>query len=124
MELGVDIEFDDKTLQYLKNFPSKFLYSMARQTLEFGYTTIPLSDSENRGRLRSSSLSYGVKQHSELDYSIGSQTDYAVYVWNMNNETTKWTTSGTGSEWYARTLKQKKDIMTGIATVEALNDIR
>jgi hypothetical protein len=116
---SVSVKFDKKTMQVLEKFPSKFLYSLASQTLDLGYTTIPLSDQKNRGRLRSSSRAYGVKQHSDNDFSIGSQTDYASYVWIMNNETTNWTTSGTGSEWYKRILKEKKDLMVANAIEEA-----
>ena len=73
----------------------------------------------NKGLLLKSSSAYGVKQHTEDDFSIGSQTDYASYVWVMNNETTNWTTEGTGSEWYRRTLKEKKDLMVANAIEEA-----
>lgn len=116
---SVSVEFDKKTMRILEKFPSKFLYSMASQTLDLGYTTIPLSDQKNRGRLRSSSRAYGIQQHTDTDYSIGSQTGYAAHVWVMNNETTNWTTPGTGSEWYARTLKEKKDLMVANAIEEA-----
>jgi hypothetical protein len=119
IEVSATLELDKKTMKVLEKFPSKFLYSMASQTLDLGYTTIPLSDQKNRGRLRSSSRAYGVKQHTENDFSIGSQTDYAAYVWIMNNETTNWTTQGTGSEWYKRTLKEKKDLMVANAIKEA-----
>jgi hypothetical protein len=119
IEVSATLELDKKTMRILEKFPSKFLYSMASQTLDLGYTTIPLSDQKNRGRLRSSSRAYGVQQHSDTDYSIGSQTDYAAHVWVMNNETTNWTTPGTGSEWYARTLKEKQDLMVANAIEEA-----
>ena len=88
IEVSVDVNYNELTQHWLKKAPGYFLYSIAHQTLDLAYPTIPLSDQKNRGRLRSSSLSYGVKQHSETDYSIGSQTDYASYVWVMNNETT------------------------------------
>jgi hypothetical protein len=116
---SVSVEFDKETMKVLEKFPSKFLYSLASQTLDLAYPTIPLSDRKNRGRLRSSSRAYGVKQHSDKDFSIGSQTDYAAYVWVMNNENTNWTTQGTGSEWYKRTLKEKKDLMVANAIKEA-----
>lgn len=119
MNTGVEIKFDKKTMQILEKFPSKFLYSLASQTLDLSYPTIPLSDSKNRGRLRSSSRAYGVQQHTSTDYSIGSQTSYASRVWNMNNETTHWTTAGTGSKWYERTLKEKKNLMVANAIKEA-----
>ena len=119
IEVSATLELDKKTMRILDRFPSKFLYSMASQTLDLGYTTIPLSDGKNRGRLRDSSKAYGVQQHTDMDFSIGSQTDYAAYVWVMNNETTNWTTQGTGSEWYKRTLKEKKNLMVANAIEEA-----
>lgn len=121
IEVSATLELDKKTMRILDRFPSKFLYSMASQTLDFAFQLdkIPLSDQKNRGRLRDSSKAYGVKQHTDMDFSIGSQTDYAAYVWVMDNETTNWTTQGTGSEWYKRTLKEKKNLMVANAIEEA-----
>ena len=121
IEVSATLELDKKTMRILDRFPSKFLYSMASQTLDFAFQLdkIPLSDQKSRGRLRDSSKAYGVKQHTDMDFSIGSQTDYAAYVWVMDNETTNWTTPGSGNEWYARTLKEKKDLMVANAIEEA-----
>lgn len=107
IEVETTVELNKDTLKKLNKLPSEILYSVARQTLDLTYPTIPLSDRVNRGRLRSSSMAYGVKQHSDNDFSIGSETDYASYVWVMNNETTHWTTPGTQSAWYERVYKEK-----------------
>ena len=107
IDVTTSVDLNKKTFKTLEEFPSKMLYSVARQTLDLTYPTIPLSDRKNRGRLRSSSMAYGVKQHTPLDYSIGSETDYAKYVWNMDNEKTHWTTPGTQSKWYERVYKKK-----------------
>lgn len=105
--IGVDINIDYKIFTKLKDFPSKVLYRVARQTLDLTYIHIPLSHNVNNGRLRSSSMSYGVKQNGHLDYSIGSEVSYAKYVWVMDNNKTHWSTPGTESEWYYNQFKKK-----------------
>ena len=72
MNVEVDVKLDKKTFNKINQFPDKFLYRVARQTLDISYEYIP----RLTGRLRNSSTAYGVKQHSKLDYSIGSQTSY------------------------------------------------
>ena len=103
MDGSLDLEFkiDSSLYKNINKFIDGVIYSVARETLDGSYKTIPLSNRVNSGRLRSSSLAYGV-QGSNAEYKIGSTTSYAVYVWNMNNNTTNWTTPGTGSEWYTR----------------------
>lgn len=103
MNVEVDVKLDKNTFNKINQFPDKFLYRVARQTLDISYEYIP----RLTGRLRNSSTAYGVKQHSRLDYSIGSQTSYAKYVWVMNDSKTNWTTPGTGSQWYATQFKKK-----------------
>lgn len=105
--IGVDINIDYKVFNKLQNFPNNFLKRVARKTLDTTYIHIPLSKNVNNGRLRSSSMAYGVKQHSNTHYSIGSQTSYAKYVWVMNDKTTNWSTAGTGSQWYYNQFKKK-----------------
>ena len=103
----VDIEYtiDKSMYQNLEKFVDNVIYSVARETLDKSYNTIPLSNRTNSGRLRSSSLAYGAQKLGTAYYQIGSTTSYAAYVWKMNNETTNWTTAGTGSEWYTRYFK-------------------
>jgi hypothetical protein len=105
--IGVDININYKTFSKIKDFPDNFLKRVARQTLDLTYSHIPLSHNVNSGRLRSSSLAYGVKQKGNLDYTIGSETSYAKYVWVMNDKTTNWSTTGTGSQWYLNQFKKK-----------------
>ena len=106
MDNSLELEFNiDKNLyKNIDKFIDGVIYSVARETLDKSYTTIPLSNRVNSGRLRSSSLAYGV-QGGNAEYKIGSTTSYARYVWTMNNNTTNWTTPGTGSEWYTRFFK-------------------
>lgn len=99
-----EVKIDNFLEKNIHNFKDKVIYSVARQTLDMSYNTIPLSNNVNSGRLRSSSLAYGVQGGNGV-YTIGSTTSYAAYVWKMNNDTTNWTTAGTGSEWYTRYFK-------------------
>ena len=84
----------------VKEVPDKIVYDIAAQTLSITYPTIP----ERTGKMRQSSLARGV-QGSNKVYRIGSYTDYATYVYNMP-EKTHWTTPGTHSQWFARTLRR------------------
>jgi hypothetical protein len=101
----IDVKLNQKTFNKIQNAPDKIVYSVASNTLHRSYNTIPLSNRKNNGHLRESSMDYGVKGSNAV-YKIGSQTGYAKYVWVMNNETTHWTTTGTGSKWYINYLKK------------------
>ena len=101
----IDVKFNQKTFNKIQNAPDKIIYSVASNTLHRSYNTIPLSNSKNKGQLRRSSMAYGVRG-SNATYKIGSNISYAKYVWFMNNATTHWTTSGTGSQWYINYLKK------------------
>lgn len=107
MEVTYEFNMNPKTKQGLKNIPSDILYSIAKQTLDISYPIIPMSDiTGHRGTLRRSSISGGVRG-ADNDYYIGSYTSYASHVWSLNDQTTNWTTRGTHSQWFARTLKEK-----------------
>ena len=88
-----------------KDTPDKIVYAIARTTLDMSFATIP----KDRGQLRASSKAYGV-QGSNGDYSIGSKTDYAKYVYNMPDKT-NWTTTGTHGQWYPRYWKQYGNVI-------------
>lgn len=111
MEIVADFKINKSVMNKIENFPSKFLKNVARSTLDASYSGIPLSHNVNGGRLRSSSLAYGVKTISPLETAIGSNTYYAKYVWKMNNDRTNWSTAGTGSQWYLNTWKKKGNII-------------
>lgn len=84
------------------------MYAIAKMTLDTTYPHIPLSHNVNNGRLRMSSIAYGVKG-SNGDYSIGSgnsRVNYAKYVWNMGSGT-HWSTPGTYGKWYEEIWKKQ-----------------
>lgn len=99
--ISVSVNLNNSAMQILKNFPDKVIKQIARQTLDQSYQTIP----RDRGNLRTSSKAYGVKGGNG-DYTIGSTTSYAKYVWNMNPNS-NWTTPGTTSQWYINYFKKK-----------------
>lgn len=101
VQIEEEFKIEKDLYKNLDKFVDGVIYSVARETLDRSYPTIPLSNNVNRGRLRASSLAYGV-QGADATYTIGSIVDYAAYVWKMDNNTTNWTTPGTGSEWYIR----------------------
>lgn len=101
----IDVKLNKTTFNKIQNAPDKIVYSVASNTLHRSYPTIPMSNEKYKGQLRRSSMAYGVRGSNAI-YKIGSNTSYAKYVWVMNNETTNWTTPGTGSQWYINYLKK------------------
>ena len=100
----------DVTFRWYEGAEKKFedtqdmiISHIARLTLDKSYQIVPLSNQKNSGRLRTSTMAYGV-QGSNKDYTIGSKTSYAKYVYTMGPKT-NWTTPGTNSKWFERTWK-------------------
>lgn len=94
--------------QIMEVVPDKISYAIAKMTLDVSYPHIPLSKNVNSGRLRLSSLAYGVKS-TNGNYSIGSgnsQVNYARYVWRMGKGT-KWSTPNTYGRWYEEVWKKR-----------------
>ena len=105
MDVTFEVKWNDKTLNSLKRIPDEVLYNVARQTLDMSVNIIPKSVGKaTSGNLRRTSL-IGAVRGGNGDYYIGSYTNYAKRVWNMNDTTTNWSTPNTHSQWYARTLK-------------------
>lgn len=102
MNVSVKVDLDKSTLRKLEIAPREILYEVASETLKGSINYTPLSRNKGAGTLRAGNNAYGVKVHTDRDISIGNDVDYAVYVWNMNDSTTHWTTSGTHSAWYER----------------------
>ena len=110
-EITYTINLNKNTFYKINDMPSKILYSMAQSTLDVAMPTIP----RDTGNLRQQTSSYGVKQHSEHDYSISSKgADYAKYVVKMG-DSTHWTTPGTHGQWWYRTIKRMDKIILGNA---------
>lgn len=92
------------------NTPSKIMYDVAENTLAMTFPTIP----ELTGKMKQSSLAHGVKG-SGLNYTIGSYTNYASYVYVMPKKT-NWTTPGTNAYWFNEAwLKYGKSIVSEAA---------
>lgn len=100
MEVTVDFKWNPRTKRGLQTIPDTILYTIARETLDISYPTIP----KDTGKMRTSSMAAGVRSGGNHEYYIGSYTKYASRVWNMTN--VHWTTPGTNNKWYARTLKK------------------
>lgn len=117
--INCSVEFKPnlKTEQGLKKIPDIVLYTIAREVLDLSQTIIP----KDKGRLRSSSMGAGVRG-TPGDYYIGSYTDYASYVWNMNDNATNWSEPGTHSQWYIRTIKEKGTVIVNDAVNRAWKD--
>lgn len=117
MNIAVEFKPNKKTESGLKRIPDEVLYRIARQTLDMTSPIIP----KDTGRLRTSSNSGGVRGGNG-DYYIGSYTDYATYVWNMN-DSVNWSEPGTHSQWYTRTLKEKGEVIINNAVNQAWKEL-
>jgi len=85
--------------------PHKVVYATMRQLLDYTEPTIPMKS----GNLRRQTMTWGVMKDYK-GYYVMSKTNYATHVYNLNSETTNWTTFGTNSEWFGKMWKEKKDL--------------
>lgn len=122
MEVVAKFEPNVITEKKLRNIPDEILFSIAKQTLDFTIPSIPMSVGKpTSGTLRRTSISGGVRS-CENGYYIGSFTNYATRVWNLDDMSTNWSTPGTHSQWYARTLKEKGKTILENATNQTWKD--
>ena len=73
-----------------KDIPDNIVHEVATATLSLVTPTIP----ERTGKMKRSTTAGGVRGGNG-EYYIGSYTDYAKYVYVMDNNKTHWTTPGT-----------------------------
>lgn len=124
MEVIASFEPNVLTEKKMKRIPNEVMFAVAKETLDMSIPHIPMSDTVNHaGTLRRSS-GRGESGVHPIDNGcyIGSFTDYASYVWNMDDMTTNWTTSDTHSQWYAWTLKQYGKVILENAVNETWKD--
>jgi hypothetical protein len=117
----VNVEFKPnvKTENALLSLSDRTMYKIARMTLDFTTPHIPMSRGKaTSGQLRRSTLTYGVRGGNG-DYTIGSITSYARYVYDMDAEKTNWTTDNTYSNWFHTTYKSKQAIIYRNAVEQA-----
>lgn len=106
----VELKWNKSVQSKLKSLPLKIVQEVAADTLGKAYPTIPMSSALERnltrGRLRRETMAKGVQTKGTIVY-LESPTYYANYVYNMNNNTTNWSTPGTGSKWFDNTWKKQ-----------------
>lgn len=110
--MSTSVEFipNKKTENYLMTVGDKVAYKVARITLDLTIPHVPMSRGKpTSGKLRRSTMSYGVKG-SNGNYTIGSTSKYAKYVYVMG-ENTHWTTPKTYGHWFHRTFKEKQKVI-------------
>lgn len=122
MEVEAKFEPNVLTEQKLRRIPDDVVYKVAKITLDMSIPSIPMSIGlPTSGTLRRTSVQGGVRSY-ENGYCIGSYTQYASRVWNLDDNTTNWSTPGTHSQWYARTLKEKGKVILENAINQAWKD--
>ena len=108
--MKIDFIPNKQTEKKLLNLPNDVMYKVARMTLDKSMPHIPKSlGKPTSGQLRRSSAIYGVRG-SDGEYSIGSVTSYAKYVYVMP-DSTNWTTNGTNGKWFSRTFERYGKMM-------------
>lgn len=86
--------------------PDRIMHDIARISLDMTMPTIP----ERTGKMKRTTLARGV-QGGNMNYKIGSYTDYASHVYVMPDKT-HWTTPGTQSYWFREVIQKNiKNIM-------------
>ena len=92
----VDLKWAPGAEDRLTNdIPDQIVHEVAVSTLNLVQPTIP----ERTGKMKRSTMAGGVRGGNG-EYYIGSYTNYAKYVYVMDNDKTHWTTSGTNSYWF------------------------
>lgn len=106
--INVEVKFKlkPKLVEKLNETCDRMIYTIADETLKQSKSVIPY----RTGKMYNSSISAGVKG-SNLNYYIGSYTDYAEHVWNFPDNT-HWTTPGTNNRWFERVWKEKEKLIT------------
>lgn len=99
LQITAKLEWNKPILRGLQLISDKGMYMIARETLDRSETLIP----KDTGKMRTSSMSGGVRGGSG-NYYIGSFTDYASSVWDMNG--VNWSEPGTTNQWFIRTLER------------------
>lgn len=124
MNVNVDIEIiDDLPIDKINSYKELVIYGIARNTLD--YTLANNRFPYLSGELQRSAVAEGVRQESKYTFYLGAEgTDYAEYVWQMPQETTNWTNPDTYSQWYIRTFKDKKEIITRNAIDNAIRSVK
>ncbi len=100
------VKFYRKNLQKIQQSPDKIMYALARIVLDSSFHKIP----KLTGATRQTSTSTGVRKRGN-SYIIGSYTDYASYIWNLEDrvQNVNWSEPGTMSYWYEDTWKKKRN---------------
>lgn len=109
--MSTNVEFipDKRTEKTLTEVGDKVSYAIARMTLDYTIPHVPMSRGKSTsGQLRRSTSVYGVRG-SNGNYSIGSVTSYAKYVYAMGN--VHWTTPDTFGKWFHKVFKEKHNLM-------------
>ena len=101
MEITYDLQIDKQTEKAFKQMPDTLMFEIAKMTLDLTYPIIP----KDTKKMALETVANGVKG-SDGDYYLESSPEYASHVWNMDDVTTNWTTPGTHSQWFARTLEE------------------
>ena len=117
MDVSYEFKWNQKTKKGLEELPDEILYKIGSLTLAF---SVPMIPKKTKTMMRET-VANGVRGGNG-DYYLKSSPGYASYVWNMNDSTTHWTTPGTHSQWFARTLKRNGATIIDNAINQAWKD--
>lgn len=124
--MNVDVEVQilkDLPIDKINKYVDLVIYGIARNTLD--YTMAENRFPYKTGNLQRSSMAQGVRQEQNGTYclDIPENAQYAVFVWDMPQETTNWTNPDTYAKWYLTTFQNKKEVITQQAIDNAKRSI-
>ena len=114
MDFTFEVNLNKQTEKAMKEMPNDVLYNVAKITLDLTYPIIP----KDTKKMALETVANGVRKEDEGWY-LESSPEYASHVWVMNDDTTNWTTEGTHSQWFARTLQESGETIIQTAIDQA-----
>lgn len=125
MNLNVEIEIvEDIPKDKIEQYVDLVVYGVARGTMDYTF-------SERRfpyktGNLQQSSMAQQIRHESNGVYclDVPEGADYAKYVWQFPQDTTKWTNPETYAQWFATTYNNKMEIITQNAINNAIRSVK
>lgn len=102
----------------INRFEDRMVYNVAVYTREYAKGTSAFP--RRTGKLQRSEVASPVVGNNK-NYGLVAGTDYAKYVWRMNN--VKWTNPSTKPQWYYTVFKNQKEKIMGQALGSSLKGL-
>ena len=101
----------------ITKFMDRTVYNTARITMDLTEGVYP----KKSGELYRETIGFGV-QGQKAHYGLGSNVDYAVYVWTKP-QNTNWTNANTKAQWHDNIYNNKKEQILSQAVSRAIGGL-